>query len=79
MLLKTAPYQFEPNLDVRPDGFFWLFTDSANHLRSVIMICGFIGEQMKKRSFDQTKTVQQFRDAYMKDDPKLQDGSLPFE
>jgi hypothetical protein len=79
IIYSFAPYQFEPNLDVKPDGLFWILTDSAIHLRSVMMICGFISAQMKKRPYDEAKTVQQFREANMKDDPKLQDGSLPFE
>jgi len=74
-----APFQFEPNFDIVPEGRLWLLTDSATHLRSVMLVCGFINAQMKKRSeFDQTKTVKQYRDEY-KDDPKLLEDSLPFE
>jgi hypothetical protein len=76
----NAPFQFEPNLPITPDGFMWILTDSATHLRSVMLICGFINAQMLKMpSTDKTITVEKFRADHMKTDTKLEDGSLPFE
>jgi hypothetical protein len=79
-----APFQFEPNLDIKTDGMMWALTDSATHLKNVMLVCGFIAAQMKKRSLDPTetatKTVKEFReDGRWKDDPKLNSDSLPFE
>lgn len=82
-----APYQFEPNFDIRSsssssftDGFMWALTDSATHLKNVMLVCGFIAAQMKKRTCEVTKTVEEFRaDPRWKDDPKLNTDSLPFQ
>lgn len=79
-----APFQFEPNLDIKPDGMMWALTDSATHLKNAMLVCGFIAAQMKKRPLDPTetatKTVEEFRkDDRWKDDPKLKTDSLPFE
>ena len=67
-----APFFFEPNISVEPEGMLWMITDSQTHLKNVVIVCASLNAQVQRNpSANRLQSVLQYREANGNKDPSL--------
>ena len=73
-----APFVFEPNIAVEHDGNLWMITDSATHLKNIMLACASVNAQVQRdTSILKTQKVKVFRDGRVDADSSLPWGCGP--